>query len=397
MSSKNRSCEQRPVGFQVVLKPRGPICNLGCTYCFYLRKRDLYERDTRFRMPDEVLESFTRQYIEAQHVPQVTFIWQGGEPTLMGLNFFRKAIAIQDKYRRPGVQIVNALQTNGVLLDDEWCRFLKEHRFLVGLSLDGPRHLHDVYRVDKAGQPTFDKVYRVLKRLQEHGVDYNILCVVNRVNGGHPLKVYRFFKGEGVQFIQFIPAVERTPDGSVTDWTIRPQQWGRFLCTVFDEWVQNDVGRVFVQQFDVALEAWVGLESSLCVHARTCGTCLAMEHNGDLFSCDHFVDPEHRLGNILEMPLAELVAAPSQHRFGWNKYDALPRLCRECPVLFACNGGCPKDRFTKAPDGEPGLNYLCTGYKKFFTHIDPCMRRMAAVLRHGRPSAAIPGSPKTER
>ncbi len=255
--------------------------------------------------------------------------------------------------------------------------------------MDGPRELHDAYRVDKGGKPTFDKVYRALKLLQKHGVEFNILCVVNRINADHPLEVYRFFKSEGVQFIQFIPAVERTPDGGVTDWTVRPHQWGDFLCTIFDEWVRNDVGKIFVQQFEVALEAWLGLEPSLCVHAKTCGNCLAMEHNGDLFSCDHFVYPEFYLGNITETPLAQLVASPFQRKFGLDKWDKLPRYCRKCPVLFACNGGCPKDRFIKTPDGEDGLNYLCAGYKQFFTHIDPYMRLMANLIRQGQPAWLI--------
>ncbi|MCS6861749.1 MAG: anaerobic sulfatase maturase [Abditibacteriales bacterium] len=378
-----------PSAFHLMIKPHGAICNLDCTYCFYLRKEHLYDEGASFRMSDAVLESFTRQYIEAQRVPEVTFGWQGGEPTLMGLDFFRKAVAVQEKCRPAGMKIANTLQTNGVLLDDAWCRFLKEHGFLVGLSLDGPRELHDAYRVDKGGKPTFDKVYRALKLLQKHGVEFNVLCVVNRINADHPLRVYRFFKGEGVQFIQFIPAVERTPDGGVTDWTVRAEQWGTFLCGVFDEWVRRDVGRVFVQSFDVALQAWVGMEPSLCVHAQTCGNCLAIEHNGDLFSCDHYVDADYFLGNVMEIPMTDLVASPFQRKFGRDKRDTLPRYCRECPVLFACNGGCPKDRFISTPDGEPGLHYLCAGYKQFFTHIAPFMRLMAELLNSGHPPAAI--------
>jgi uncharacterized protein len=389
LTLENAPPKRMPPAFHLMVKPRGAVCNLDCTYCFYLRKEDLYDEGASFRMSDEVLESFTRQYIAAQRVPEVTFGWQGGEPTLMGLEFFRKAVAVQEKYRRPGMKVANALQTNGVLLDDEWCRFLKEHQFLVGLSLDGPRELHDAYRVDKGGKPTFDKVYRALKLLQKHGVEFNILCVLNRVNADHPLRVYRFFKGEGVQFIQFIPAVERTPDGGVTAWTVRAEQWGKFLCSVFDEWVRRDVGRVFVQSFDVALQAWVGMEPSLCVHAKTCGDCLAIEHNGDLFSCDHYVDADYFLGNVMETPMTELVSSPFQRKFGRDKRDTLPRYCRECPVLFACNGGCPKDRFIPTPDGEPGLHYLCAGYKQFFTHVAPYMRTMAELLRCGSPPAAI--------
>ncbi|MCS7187090.1 MAG: anaerobic sulfatase maturase [Armatimonadota bacterium] len=375
-----------PPAFHVMLKPRGPICNLDCTYCFYLSKKELYGEGTSFHMPDDVLEEFTRQYIEAHRVDEVTFGWQGGEPTLMGLEFFRRAVELQAKYRRPGMSIKNSFQTNGVLLDDEWCRFFKEHGFLVGLSMDGPKELHDAYRVDKGGKPTFEKVYRSLKLLQRHGVEFNILCVVNRINADYPLRVYRFFKNEGIRFIQFIPAVERATDGDVTEWTVRPEQWGEFLCAIFDEWVRSDVGKIFVQQFEVALEAWLGFEPSLCAHAETCGNCLAMEHNGDLFSCDHFVYPEFYLGNIMETPLAQLVASPFQRKFGLDKRDKLPRYCRECPFLFACNGGCPKDRFAKTPEGEGGLNYLCVGYKRFFSHIDPYMRLMANLLRQGQPA-----------
>jgi uncharacterized protein len=397
-----------PPGFHVMLKPSGPICNLDCTYCFYLRKEDLYDearteeatassarpaalagKALRFRMTDAVLESFTRQYIEAQNAPEVTFGWQGGEPTLMGLDFFRKAVALQEKYRKPGQKIANALQTNGVLLDDDWCRFFAEHGFLIGLSLDGPQDLHDTFRVDKGGKPTFEKVYRALKLLQGHGVETNCLCVVNRVNADHPAQVYDFFRREGVAFLQFIPVVERTPEGGVTPWTLRAEQWGAFLCDVFDRWVRHDVGQIFVQHFDVALQAWVGMEPALCVHARTCGNCLAMEHNGDLFSCDHYVAPDYFLGNITQIPIADLVASPFQRQFGRDKSATLPGQCRQCPVRFACNGGCPKDRFRKTREGEPGLNYLCAGYYRFFTHIAPYMKTMADLLNQGCPPAAI--------
>lgn len=380
-----------PPAFHVMLKPRGPICNLNCTHCFYLRAEHLYEPGTSFRMTDEVLESFTRQYIEAQTAPAVTFGWQGGEPTLMGLDFFRRAVALQEKYRRPGMAIANALQTNGILLDDRWCEFLKAHRFLVGLSLDGPPTCHDAYRVDKGGRPTFAAAYRALKLLQRNDVDYNVLCVVHRANADQPRAVYDFFRREGVLFIQFIPAVEPVGSGTpdVTEWTVRPKQWGRFLCEVFDEWVRHDVARVFIQHVDGALEAWLGEEPPSCVHARTCGTCLAMEHNGDLFSCDHYVTPDYFLGNVMQTPMAELVASSFQRRFGERKRQTLPSACRRCPVRFACNGGCQKDRFAVAPDGEPSLNYLCAGYNQFFTHIDPYMRTMVSLLRRGLPPAAI--------
>ena len=378
-----------PPGFHVMLKPRGAVCNLDCAYCFYRDKEALYADGARLVMSGEVLESFTRQYIAAQRVPEVTFAWQGGEPTLRGLEFFRKAVALQLKHARPGMTIANALQTNGVLLDDEWGRFLKEHGVLVGLSLDGPRELHDAWRVDKRGKPTFDRVLRALRLLQRHGVEFNVLCVVSRANGDHPREVYRFLKAEGVEFIQLIPAVERTPGGGTTPWTVGAEQWGEFLCGVFDEWVRRDVGRVYVQCFDVALEAWAGIRPSFCVHAPTCGNCLALEHNGDLFACDHYVTPEHFLGNVRETPLIDLVAAPFQRAFGRDKRDRLPRQCRECPLRFACNGGCPKDRFIRTLDGEAGLNYLCAGYKRFFTHIAPAMRTMAELLRRGGAPDAI--------
>jgi uncharacterized protein len=368
-----------PSAFHVMLKPRGAVCNLDCRYCFYLPKEDLYDEGATFFMPDGVLEVFTRQYIEAQRAPQVTFAWQGGEPTLMGLPFFQKAVGFQRRYRQPGVRVENTLQTNGLLLDDEWCRFLREQEFLVGLSLDGPRDLHDAYRLDRGGKPTFDRVCGALKLLQRHGINFNVLCVVNHINGDHSLDVYRFFKNEGVQFIQFIPAVEQRPGGGVTEWTVGDDQWGRFLCGVFDEWVRDDVGRTFVQHFDVASQCCVGLEPSLCVHAQVCGNCLAMEHNGDVFSCDYFVAPDFCLGNVLETPITDLVASPFQRKFGLDKWQMLPRYCRECPVRQACNGGCPKDRFLTTPDGEPGLNYLCAGYRRFFMHIAPYMRAMAGL------------------
>ncbi len=380
--------QRLPRSFHIMLKPAGAACNLDCHYCFYLRKEALYP-GVSSRMSDDVLKKFVREYIEAQQSPEVHFGWQGGEPTLMGLDFFHRVVDLQRQYAQPGMKIHNTLQTNGVLLDDAWCRFLKEHRFLVGLSMDGPQDLHDACRVDKRGRATFQQVHRALKRLQRHRLQFNILCVVNRFNAEHPHRVYGFFRNEGVRFIQFIPAVEGLPDGSVTDWTVPAEVWGEFLCAVFDEWIRRDVGRVFIQQFEVALEAWLGLEPSLCVHARTCGNCLAMERNGDLFSCDHFVDPEYFLGNIKERPLAQMVASDFQRRFGADKWDSLPCYCKRCEVLFACHGGCPKDRFICTPDGEEGLNYLCAGYYRFFTHIAPAMQAMAQLLRTGRPASEV--------
>jgi len=347
-------------------------------------------------MTDELLEAFTNQYIEAQRVPEVTFAWQGGEPTLMGLDFFRKAVELQKKYRRPGTKTINALQTNGTTLDNDWCCFFRAHDFLIGLSLDGPRELHDAYRVDKGGHSTFDRVMAGLSLLKKHKVDLNILVCVHAANADHPLEVYRFFRDEAdAQFIQFIPIVERDNETGfqegekVTERSVTGRQYGDFLVAIFDEWVRRDVGRVFVQIFDVALAAWLDQRPGLCIFEESCGTALAMEHNGDLYSCDHFVEPRYKLGNIQEIPLVKMVGSEQQRQFGLAKRDTLPHYCRECDVRFACNGGCPKNRILRTPDGEPGLNYLCEGYKAFFTHIDRPMRIMAAELRAGRPPANI--------
>lgn len=384
-----------PPAFHIMLKPRGAICNLDCAYCYFLSKEMLYP-GSRFRMADDLLETYTQQYINAQRVPEVTFAWQGGEPTLMGLDFFRRAVELQQKYRKPGMRIFNALQTNGTLLDDKWCRFFKQNNFLIGLSIDGPRELHDFYRVDKGGQPTFDKVMHGLGCLKRHGVEFNILTTLHAANVEHPLEVYHFLRDEvGAQFMQFIPIVERANEtgfqegDTATDRSLTGGQYGRFMIELFDEWVHRDVGRVFVQLFDVALAAWVGDQPGLCIFAETCGTALAMEHNGDLYSCDHFVEPKYRLGNIQEIPLLDMVALPQQRQFGLNKRDTLPQYCRDCEVRFVCNGGCPKDRFIFTPDGEPGLNYLCSGYRAFFNHIDRPMRLMANELRAGRPPANV--------
>ncbi|MCX7017738.1 MAG: anaerobic sulfatase maturase [Candidatus Sumerlaeota bacterium] len=362
-----------PRAFHVIIKPTGSACNLDCRYCFYLPKKALYPPDTRFRMSGEVLESFTRQYIESQQVPVATFYWQGGEPTLMGADFFRSAVELQRKYRKRGLRVANALQTNGVLLGDEWCRFLRENRFLAGLSLDGPARYHDYYRVSHGGNPTFKQARRALKLLQYHGVAHNVLCVVNRMNAAAPLDVYRFFKREGVSHIQFIPAAGRMPDGGLTEWSVTPELWGDFLCGVFDDWVCHDMGEIDVQIFESALESWYVGEAQICSHAEICGACLALEHNGDLFSCDHFVDVDHYLGNIMKTPLTALVGSEFQREFGRVKQDGLGASCRQCGFLFACNGGCPKDRFASAAGGDPELNYLCAGYKKFYSHAEKTM------------------------
>ncbi len=407
-----------PTAFHVMTKPIGPICNLDCTYCFYLEKEDLYrtERSERpsWRMPDDILESYIRQYIQSQDRPEIDFAWQGGEPTLLGVEFFEQVVALQARYAE-GKTIRNAFQTNGTLLDDRWGEFLARHAFLVGLSIDGPRELHDRYRVDKQGGPTFDRVLRGVRTLQRHDVDFNTLTVVNRANSTHPTAVYRFLKEIGSRFLQFIPLVERaavapveTKGGliqlglaspptagqarsPVTEWSVRSEDYGTFLCTIFDEWVRKDVGSVFVQTFDVALGNWVGAGPTLCVFAPTCGDALAMEHNGDVYSCDHYVYPEHHLGNLRDTPLREMVASPRQRSFGAAKSETLPRMCRECDVRFACHGECPKHRFLRTPDGEFGLNYLCAGYQRFFRHVDPYMRAMGELLRTGRAPSEIMG------
>ena len=384
-----------PAAFHIMLKPRGAICNLDCKYCYFLSKEDLYP-ESNFRMTDEALENYTRQYIDAQRVPEVTFAWQGGEPTLMGLDFFRRAVELQEKYCKPGMKINNALQTNGITLDDEWGQFLHEHNFLIGISVDGPRRLHDAYRVDKGDKPTFDRVMAGLKVLKKHKVEFNILTTVHAANADHPLEIYRFFRDEvGAQFIQFIPIVERDNDTGfqegekVTERSVTGRQYGDFLVAIFDEWVRRDVGRIFVQIFDVSLAAWVGERPGLCIFEETCGSALAMEHNGDLYSCDHFVEPNHWLGNIEDTSMEEMVGSEKQREFGNAKRDTLPRYCQECEVKFICNGGCPKNRIIKTPDGEAGLNYLCEGYKKFFNHIDGPMKTMASLLRNRRPPADI--------
>jgi uncharacterized protein len=384
-----------PRAFHVMTKPNGPICNLDCAYCYYTPKAQMYP-DADFHMSDEVLESFTRQYIEAQQVPEVTFGWQGGEPLLMGIDFYERALAYQERFRRPGTRIINTLQTNGTLVDAAWAGFLKEHNFLVGLSLDGPQPMHDAFRVDKGGQPSWERVMRGLRRLQEADVEYNILCTVHAANADHPTELYRFFRDEvGAEFIQFIPIVRRDnktghQEGlQVTHHSVSGSQYGDFLIGVFDEWVRHDVGRVFVQMFDVALAAWSGQRPGLCIFEPTCGLGLAMEHTGDLYACDHYVEPRYRLGNIMETPLIDLVASEQQRAFGRAKLETLPQECLDCEVRFICNGACPKNRLLFTSEGEPRLNYLCSGYKSFFLHIDEAMRMMVDELRNRRAPANV--------
>jgi uncharacterized protein len=392
--------------FHIMAKPHGAICNLNCTYCYYLEKENLYSGSGRdFRMSDAVLEAFIRQFIESMNGHQVSFAWQGGEPTLLGIPFFEKVVELQKKYAG-GKAIENAFQTNGTLLDDKWGEFLAQNRFLVGISIDGPAHLHDAFRTDKGGQPTHARVLRGLNLLKKHGVDFNTLTVVNRENAHHALDVYHFLKEIGSKYLQFLPVVEQQalePDphglvllkpyarqeSKVSPWSVEPLQFGRFLTSIFDEWVRNDVGRVFVQTFDVALESWARIPQSLCVFSPRCGRALAVEHNGDLYSCDHFVYPENRLGNIVERSMQSMLHAPQQKQFGDAKETALVSDCLKCDVRFACNGECPKHRFTTTASGEYGLNYLCAGYKHFFRHIDPYMRFMANELKHDRAPARV--------
>ena len=398
-------------------KPMGSKCNLDCTYCFYLEKEHLYPAATNFKMSPEVLEAYIRDYIAAQPTPHVSFAWQGGEPTLAGVEFFRQVVELQRRYGE-GRTIENALQTNGTLLDDAWGEFLAQHRFLVGVSIDGPAALHDAYRVDRGRQPTFARVVAGLELLKRHGVEFNTLTTVHRKNARQPLEVYRFLRSLGSRYLQFIPIVERaaaadTPndlwlapppdhedaaglDGHVTEWSVRPADFGQFLIRIFDEWIQGDVGKIFVQQFDAALANWMGQPAGVCIFNENCGRALAVEHNGDVYSCDHYVYPRYKLGNLLNGSLAGMADSRTQADFGRAKSASLPRYCRECAVRFACHGECPKHRFLQTPHGEPGLNYLCAGYRKFFTHIDSPMRTMAALLKMNRAPAEIMSLPRAQ-
>lgn len=405
---------REPAAYHLLAKPTGPICNLDCEYCFFLSKEMLYPGD-RFRMADQMLETYLSQLLESHATPQVTVAWQGGEPTMMGLDFFKRSVELIEEYRKPWQTVEYTIQTNGTLLHERWARFFRENGFLVGLSVDGPRELHDIYRVDPRGAGTFDRVMRGYDVLRSHEVEVNVLCTVHRANQDHPLDVYRFFRDDmGARFIQFIPVVERTTEtllplanlgwstkrresrplyvqagNRVTDRSVEPEAYGRFLNDVFDEWVSRDVGEVFVQMFDVALANWYGEAPGLCVFSETCGLALALEHNGDLYSCDHYVEPDYLLGNIADTPMIDLIASERQRRFGLAKRDSLPSFCRECEVRFACHGGCPRNRFATTPDGEQGLNYLCPGYKSFFNHVDRAMRVMCDLLARGRAPSEI--------
>ena len=374
----------------VMLKPIGAACNLACNYCYYLEKSNLYKHQPKRQMSEELLERFVKDYIEAQTMNEVVFTWHGGEPTLRPLSFYQKAVELQKKYAG-GRVIHNSLQTNGTLLTDEWCRFLKANNWLVGISIDGPEELHDRYRRDSQGKPSWQKVMEGIRLLQHYGVEWNAMAVVNRYNADHPQAFYRFFKSIGCQYIQFTPIVERNmqhadgrhlasindaDDAPVTDFSVTPEQWGNFLCGLFDEWVKQDIGRVFVQIFDSMLANWVGVAPGSCIYAKECGHAGVMEYNGDVYSCDHFVFPQYKLGNINEHTLIEMLYGEKQRRFSQLKYNKLPRQCKECRWAFACHGECPKNRFVNDRYGNPGLNYLCEGYRRFLEHIAPTMNEM---------------------
>jgi uncharacterized protein len=396
---------KRPDAFNVMLKPAGPSCNLNCTYCYYLEKKKLYPSKKEFRMSDELLEEFTRQFIQANRVPVVTFTWQGGEPTLMGLDFFRKAIGFQKKYAG-GKTIENAFQTNGTRLNDEWCKFFTDNNILVGISIDGEEHNHDNYRKTNSGGATFKRAMKGIELLHKNKVDFNTLSCVTSYNVHFASETYRFLKKIGSGFIQFLPVVERIAmkpeeaklnlvspmfegSTSVTDWSVPGKEFGKFLITVFNEWVRKDVGKYYIQIIDSALANYMGEMSGLCVFSETCGEALVMEHNGDLFSCDHYVYPDYLLGNITETPIIDLVKSQRQFDFGIDKRNKLPRYCLQCDVRYACHGECPKHRFINTPDGKPGLNYLCEGYKMFFHHVEPYMEFMSKELKSKRPPANV--------
>jgi uncharacterized protein len=384
--------------FHVMTKPIGPRCNLDCHYCFYLRKEGLYPGTKDFRMSPEVLETYIRSYCEAQPGDVISFAWQGGEPTLLGLEYFERIVALQRQYAG-GRRVENALQTNGTLLDHDWAVFLRRENFLVGVSLDGPRNLHDTYRLTRGRRPTFDRVMAGIAVLKRHGVEFNTLTVVNRENSRRPLDVYKFLKDAGSGFMQFIPLVESVQGGKpgeVGAASVRPERWGEFLIAIFDAWLAADIGRVHVQTFEVALSQWMGFVPSLCVFGETCGKALALEHNGDVYACDHYVDPGHLIGNLMRTPLNELVDSEAMRRFGDAKRDTLPAQCRRCPVLFACRGECPKNRIALSEDGEPGLNYLCAGYRAFFEHADPALETLSRLLRAGYPARDLRRVPRDQ-
>lgn len=387
----------------VMLKPAGAHCNLACKYCYYLEKNKLYPTAQRHLMSDEMLEQFTREYIEAQTMNQVLFTWHGGEPLLRSIDFYRKALSLQQKYAG-GRRIDNVIQTNGTLLTDEWCEFFAQNHWLVGISIDGPQPDHDHYRLTAAGKPSWKKVMQGIKLLKKHGVEWNAMAVVNAYNANHPLEFYRFFKENGCQFLQFTPIVERLTrheDGrtlasladkdeiSLSEASVAPEQWGYFLCAIFDEWVRKDVGRIFVEIFDCTLANWMGISPGICAYSKECGHAGVMEHNGDVYSCDHFVFPEYKLGNIRDHSLIDMLYGEQQQEFSRLKHSSLPRQCKECDMEFACHGECPKNRFMKDKYGDSGLNYLCPGYYHYYQHVAPYMDYMKQELMSQRPPSNI--------
>lgn len=391
----------------VMAKPVGSVCNLNCRYCYYLEKSNLFRHGNPksvFTMSDEVLENYIKQYLESQSMPQALFTWHGGEPLMRPLAFYRRALELQKKHGR-GMMIDNSIQTNGTLLTDEWCRFFKENNWLVGVSIDGPKDFHDEYRRTRLGGPSFNKVMQGINLLEKHGVEWNAMAVVNDYNADYPIEFYNFFKSINCRYIQFTPIVERITNHSdgrhlasildngsdvkLADFSVSPEQWGNFLCSIFDEWIKADVGQFFIQIFDSTLANWVGKEPGVCTMARTCGHAAVMEHNGDIYSCDHYVFPDYKLGNIADRSILEMVASERQTQFGLAKRDSLPRQCRECRFTNICNGECPKNRFARTPDGEDGLNYLCEGYYRFFDHVAPYMDFMKQELEAGRPPANV--------
>ncbi len=406
-----RAAGERPaVRFSLMAKPIGPACNLRCAYCFYLEKNALFTTGEDYRMSDEVLDAYIRKYIEATPHREVAFHWQGGEPTLLGLDFYRKASALQRQYAS-GKTITNTIQTNGTMLDDDWGRFLADGRWLVGLSLDGPEEIHNANRPDAAGQGSFPAVKRGLDTLLRHGVEFNVLCSVTPTNSCEPLRVYRFFKEAGAKFVQFMPIVERLPDDAarslglqlavglrsgesvagpmMTPWSVKPEAYGEFLCRIFDQWVRHDVGSFFIMNFEWALSAYMGQPPRVCHFMPVCGRSPIIEHNGDVYACDHYVYPEYRLGNILTDDLQDMVQSPKQCRFGMAKHEALPKPCLQCRVLAACQGECPKRRFMTTDTGEAGLNYMCAAYKRFFEHAAPYFEGMSRLQRAGEPMSDI--------
>ena len=387
----------------VMLKPAGAHCNLACKYCYYLEKNNLYQNSHRHLMTDEMLEQFTREYIEAQTMPQVLFTWHGGEPLMRSIDFYKKALALQKKYAH-GKQIDNVIQTNGTLLTDEWCEFFAQNHWLVGISIDGPQEYHDHYRVTPAGKPSWEKVMQGISLLKKHRVEWNAMAVVNAYNAEHPLEFYHFFRDNGCQYLQFTPIVERLTeheDGRtlasladdreipLADASVTPEQWGNFLCTIFDDWVRHDVGKMFVEIFDCTLANWMGVLPGICAYSKECGHAGVMEHNGDVYSCDHFVFPEYKLGNIREQSLIDMLYGEKQQAFSRLKHTSLPRQCKECDMEFACHGECPKNRFEKDKYGEPGVNYLCQGYYQYYSHVAPYMDFMKRELLAQRPPANI--------